>query len=79
MMTFFDLTSDAVITSHKHPHEQITYMLNGEMEIIVAGQVKVLKAGDGVVIPGNVEHSAKILKGPAKALDAWYPRREDYL
>lgn len=79
MLTFFDFAPDAVIPSHKHPHEQITYMLQGEMEMIVAGQVKMLKAGDGVVIPGNIEHGAKILKGPAKALDAWYPRREDYL
>lgn len=79
MLTFFDFTPDAVIPDHKHPHEQITYLLLGEMEMIVAGETKLLKAGDGVVIPGNIEHSAKIIKGPAKALDAWYPRREDYL
>ncbi|MFH1227700.1 MAG: cupin domain-containing protein [Planctomycetota bacterium] len=79
MMTFFDFAPNAVIPSHKHPHEQITYMLQGEMEMTVAGETKVLKAGDGVVIPGNIEHSARITKGPAKALDGWYPKREDYL
>jgi quercetin dioxygenase-like cupin family protein len=79
MMTFFDFQPNAVIPNHKHPHEQITYMLQGEMEITVAGETKVLKAGDGVVIPGNIEHSARIIKGPAKALDGWYPKREDYL
>lgn len=79
MLTFFDFAPDAVIPNHKHPHEQITYMLTGEMEMTVAGEARLLTAGDGVVIPGNVEHSAKIIKGPAKALDAWYPKREDYL
>ena len=79
MLTFFDFAPDTVVSGHKHPHEQITYMLNGQLEMTVAGQVKLLKAGDGVVIPGNIEHSAKVIGGPAKVLDAWYPKREDYL
>ncbi|MCL4536231.1 MAG: hypothetical protein M1610_01355 [Nitrospirae bacterium] len=32
-----------------------------------------------VVILSNQEHSTKILNKPAKAVDAWYPIREDYL
>ena len=68
MITFFDFAPDAVVPSHKHPHEQITYMLKGEMEMTVAGQAKLLKAGDGVVIPGNIEQSARIITGPAKDL-----------
>ena len=76
MMTF---EPNAVIPPHKHPHEQITYVIEGEMEFTVEGETKVLKAGDGVVIYSNQEHSAKILNKPAKAVDAWYPIREDYL
>ncbi len=78
MMTFFDFEPAAVIPSHKHPHEQITYIIEGEMEFLLGGESKVLQAGDGVVIPSNQEHSAKILSKPAKAVDAWYPVREDY-
>lgn len=79
MMTFFEFEPNAVIPSHKHPHEQITYVIAGEMEFTVEGETKTLKAGDGVVILSNQEHSARILDKPAKAVDAWYPRREDYL
>jgi quercetin dioxygenase-like cupin family protein len=79
MMTFFEFEPNAVIPPHKHPHEQITYVIEGEMEFIVEGKTKVLKKGDGVVIYSNQEHSAKILNKPTKAVDAWYPIREDYL
>ncbi len=79
MMTFFDFEPGAVIPSHNHPHEQITYVIEGEIEMIVNGEAKLLKAGDGVVIMPDQEHSAKILSKPAKAVDAWYPIREDYI
>jgi len=79
MMTFFEFEPNAVIPPHKHPHEQITYVIEGEMEFTVEGETRILKNGDGVVILSNQEHSAKILNKPAKAVDAWYPIREDYL
>ncbi len=79
MMTFFEFEPNAVIPSHKHPHEQITYVIEGEMEFTVEEDTRILKNGAGVVILSNQEHSAKILNKPAKAVDAWYPIREDYL
>jgi quercetin dioxygenase-like cupin family protein len=78
MMTFFEFERHAVIPPHKHPHEQITYIVEGEMEFTVNGETKLLTAGDGVVIPPNQEHSARVHDKPSKALDAWYPIREDY-
>ena len=79
MLTIFEFEANAVIPSHKHPNEQITYIIEGELEFTVEGKTRILRKGDGVVIPSNHEHSAKVLKAPAKAVDAWYPRREDYL
>ncbi len=38
---------------------------------------KILRDGDGVVIPPNQEHSARIPDKPAKAMDAWYLRNEE--
>ena len=79
MMTFFEFEPNAVIPSHKHPHEQITYVIEGEMEFTVEGKTRGLKKAMGVVIYSNQEHSARILDKPTKAVDAWYPIREDYL
>lgn len=78
MMTFFEFEPNAVIPSHKHIHEQITYIIEGEMEFTVEGEKRTLKAGDGVVILSNQEHSAMVLNKQTKAVDAWYPIREDY-
>jgi quercetin dioxygenase-like cupin family protein len=79
MMTFFEFGPDSVIPPHRHPHEQITYIMEGEMEFSIEGETRVLKKGDGVVIPSNREHGARVLAGPARAVDAWYPIREDYI
>ncbi len=78
MMTFFEFEPDAVIPSHKHLHEEITYVVEGAMEFTVEGEKKILRKGDGVVILSNQEHSAKVLSKPVRAVDAWYPIREDY-
>ncbi len=79
MMTIFEFEPNAVIPSHKHPHEQITYVVEGELEFTVEGETRILRKGEGAVISCNHEHSVKVLKSPAKAVDAWYPRREDYM
>ncbi len=78
MMTFFEFEPNAVIPSHKHPHEQITYIIEGEMEFMVEGETRILKKGESVVILSNQEHSARMVDKPTKAVDAWYPVREDY-
>ncbi len=78
MMTIFDFVPGAVIPSHKHPHEQITYVVKGELEFTVEGKTQLLGEGDGVVVLSNQEHSAKVLSKPTKAVDAWSPIREDY-
>lgn len=78
MMTFFDFDPGSVVTEHDHPHEQITYVVQGAMEFHLGGETWVLRAGDGACCPPGVPHSAVILDEPTVALDAWYPLREEY-
>lgn len=78
MMTIFDFEPGSAVPGHSHPHEQITYVVKGELEFTLNGKTVLLKEGDGVVIPPGVEHSARAAAGCAKAVDAWYPMREDY-
>lgn len=78
MITFFDLAPGSVIPVHSHPHEQITFVVRGAMEFTVGDEVRVLRAGDGACSPAGVPHGAVVLDEPTFALDAWYPRREDY-
>ena len=78
MITFFDFEPEAIIPEHHHPHQQITFVISGTMEFDLDGEKQVLQAGDGVLIPPDVPHSAVIGPQPCKALDAWHPVREDY-
>jgi len=77
MLTFFDFADGAVIPQHSHPHEQITYIIEGALEFTLAGETRLLRAGEGVAVPADAPHSA-IARGPCKVLDGWSPIREDY-
>jgi quercetin dioxygenase-like cupin family protein len=45
---------------HTHPGDEISYLQEGEAELMVAGQPnRIVKAGEGFVIPAGVVHNAK--------------------
>ena len=79
MLTYFEFEPGAEVPSHKHPHEQITLVIEGEMELTVGDETRILKRGDGATVPPHVEHKAVILSPSTKAVDAWHPIREDYV
>ena len=70
------LEQGAVATAHAHIHEQISVVLQGEMEFTIGEEQKTLKAGDAVVIPSDVIHSAKAIVR-SEVLEAFSPVRED--
>lgn len=78
MLTFFDFEPGAVVPHHHHPHQQITWIVSGALEFDLAGEKRVLRAGDGVLIPPGTPHGAVILDEPCRALDTWHPVRDDY-
>lgn len=78
MLTYFEFEPNTEIPSHKHHHEQITFILDGEMEFKLEEKTKILRAGEGVTVPPNKEHSVRALS-QVKAVDAWNPIREDYI
>lgn len=78
-MTFvyWDIARDAEIPEHAHPHEQVVNVFEGDLELIVGGEVHELGAGDVFVIPGDVRHSARGITD-CRVLDVFQPVREDY-
>ncbi len=45
---------------HTHPGDEISYVLEGETELLVAGlPTRVVKAGEAFVIPAGVVHNAR--------------------
>jgi quercetin dioxygenase-like cupin family protein len=58
------------VGKHTHPGEEVSYVLEGTLQLEVAGQPpRTLKAGEAFSIPAGVVHAAKnIDKGSTKVL-----------
>ena len=63
---------------HQHHHTQITHVESGVFEVEIAGEKKVLKAGDVFYIPSNVLHGAVCLESGV-LIDVFSPMREDFI
>ena len=79
-MTFgyIEIKAGADMKTHHHPHEQITYIIEGKMDMIIDGKTHPLSAGMYYVIPSNTPHSA-IAYTDCKLIDVFSPVREDYV
>jgi len=69
----------AVVAEHSHPHEQMGMLLEGRLEFTVGTVTRLLGPGDIWRIPSGIVHRVEAVAGPAVALDAFHPIREDYL
>lgn len=71
------LEKGSTVKIHQHHNEQITYMVEGEMEMEIGGEKVHLRAGNYFVIPSNLPHGAVALT-ECKVIDVFSPAREDY-
>ena len=78
LLSLVDLEANITLPKHSHPHEQSTYVLEGELLFYLADESRLLRAGDVVIIPGGVEHFAKVGPMGSKVLDTFSPVREDF-
>lgn len=64
---------------HSHPHEQISYVVAGEINLLMDGKLTHLGPGDMFSVPPNVPHSVQLLTTQAVLVDSFTPIREDFL
>ena len=79
MLSFLEMQDGAEVPEHSHPEEQAGLVLEGELLLRIGGDEKILVVGDAYLVPPNVVHSAKVVKGPMRVLDIFGPPRPDYL
>lgn len=81
-MAYFHLKKGAHIPMHKHPNEQITYILKGKVKINILdkGNKKtyIISAGQVILFPENVSHEFFALENTLD-LDVHVPVRQDWL
>lgn len=79
MQVIVEFQPNVLTATHSHPHEQLVYVLEGEIIFDINGQKRTLRAGDTAAIPGNTPHGAWTESSTAKVLDTFSPIRTDFL
>lgn len=64
---------------HTHPHEQVSYIVNGSFEFDLNGNKQIVSNGDSIYIPSNEPHSTVALEDGSVIVDVFTPQREDFL
>ena len=62
-----------------HPHQQVTYVAEGELYFIIDGEPHHLSAGDLITVAGGVPHCIQLLSARVRLVDTFTPIREDFL
>jgi len=78
MLVFWTMKAGAHAAAHRHPHEQIFFLLSGTMEFRLGDEKRTCRPGDVGVIPGGVEHEAWF-PVDTEVVDIFSPPREDFL
>jgi quercetin dioxygenase-like cupin family protein len=78
MVSVAEFEPNAVVEDHSHPHEQVGMVLEGRAIFYIGDEQKTLESGDVFRIPGNVKHRVVALDQPVRAIDVFYPIRDDY-
>ena len=69
MMTRIEIAANTTLPMHYHPNEEYLYILEGEAYLRIEGREdRLLKAGEAVVIPAGVLHTAVTTDSTATAL-----------
>lgn len=78
MLVLWKMKAGAHAAAHRHPNEQIFWVLKGRMEFRLGNEKRTCVAGDAGVIPGGVEHEAHFPED-TEVIDIFSPPREDFL
>jgi len=79
MLARIVLQKGAVVPEHSHENEQITYVVEGALRFTLGdGRVITVGAGEVLVIPSNLPHSAIAVEDTLD-LDIFAPPRADWI
>jgi quercetin dioxygenase-like cupin family protein len=78
MVVFWRMRAGAHAAAHRHPHEQIFWMLSGKMEFRLGDEKRTCGPGDAGIIPPGIEHEAWFPED-TEVIDIFSPPREDFL
>lgn len=82
MFARIELKKGCIVPLHQHPNEQISYITEGALRFSLGEEGsavdKIVRAGEILVIPGNMPHSAEALEDTID-FDIFAPPRQDWI
>lgn len=82
MLARIELKKGCVVPRHVHANEQISYIVEGALRFSLgeegATEQRIVRAGEVLVIPGNLPHAAEALEDTVD-LDIFAPPRQDWI
>jgi quercetin dioxygenase-like cupin family protein len=79
VIDFHDGPKDQPDPLHSHPHEQVSYVAEGEILVLIDGQQRRMEPGDVFLVPSGKPHSIQQLTEHVRLVDCFTPIREDFL
>jgi len=64
---------------HSHPHEQVSYVAEGEILFFLDKEETKLSKGDMFIVPPNIPHTVQLLTKHVRLVDTFTPIREDFI
>ena len=78
MLAYATLQPHSEAPLHSHPEEQMGISLEGEIELTIGDETRLVKKGDMYLIPSNVLHGGFTRDERVLVLDVFSPPREVY-
>jgi quercetin dioxygenase-like cupin family protein len=79
MICRFRFDPFVVTPEHTHPHEQMTFVMKGNVKFTIDGSTVIASPGDVLHFPSNNRHGATMLDDEVILIDVFSPIREDFL
>ncbi|MFH0782603.1 MAG: cupin domain-containing protein [Pseudomonadota bacterium] len=64
---------------HSHPHEQVSYVVEGELIVHIGDESTQLGPGDIFAVPPDIPHTIQLLSQHVRLVDTFTPLRQDFL
>ena len=74
---YVTIKAGSILPAHHHIHEQITFVVEGELELSIGDNTFSLTPGTAHVIPSGIVHSA-VARKDCLVMDVFSPARDDY-
>lgn len=79
VIDFNDGPAEQPDSPHDHPHEQISYLVEGELIFFIDGKPHPMQPGDMITVPGGVPHCVQLQTSHARVVDCFTPLRDEFL